>query len=204
MQLAVDGIAAYLLIRSLPMPRLRADSMRNKQCSGRARTTSTPIIQNNHGLQRKPFIQPSGDEGRVLTSAGSAAGLDMLIHLVRQDFGAKIANQVAQRLVMAPRRQGDQAQFVPRPVASDERGRLAALLDWTRAHLALEHTIDSLASRAAMSSRTLQREFKNITGLAPYAWIVRERIERASISAADDERDLVARIVVSARPTNSM
>ncbi len=119
------------------------------------------------------------DEGRVLTSAGSAAGLDMLLHLVRKDFGAKVANQVAQRLVIPPHREGGQAQFVPRPVSSDDRGRLAKLLDWLRAHLAAEHTIESLAQRASMSTRTLQREFKAATGLAPYAWIVRERIERA-------------------------
>jgi AraC family transcriptional activator FtrA len=119
------------------------------------------------------------DEGQVLTSAGSAAGLDMLVHLVRKDFGAKIANQVAQRLVIPPHREGGQAQFVPRPVPSDERGRLAKLLDWIRAHLAAEHTIESLAAQAAMSTRTLQREFKAATGLAPYAWIVRERIARA-------------------------
>lgn len=119
------------------------------------------------------------DEGQVLTSAGSAAGLDMLIHLVRKDYGAKVANQVAQRLVIPPHREGGQAQFVPRPVATDERGRLAKLLDWIRAHLALAHTIDSLASRAAMSPRTLQREFKAATGLAPYTWIVHERVERA-------------------------
>lgn len=119
------------------------------------------------------------DEGQVLTSAGSAAGLDMLLHLVRRDFGAKVANQVAQRLVIPPHREGGQAQFIPRPVSSDERGRLAKLLDWIRAHLAAQHTIESLAARASMSRRTLQREFKAATGLAPYAWIVRERIERA-------------------------
>jgi AraC family transcriptional activator FtrA len=119
------------------------------------------------------------DEGQVLTSAGSAAGLDMLVHLVRKDFGPKIANQVAQRLVIPPHREGGQAQFVPRPVATDERGRLARLLDWIRGHLAAEHTIGSLAAHASMSARTLQREFKASTGLSPYAWIVRERIERA-------------------------
>jgi AraC family transcriptional regulator, transcriptional activator FtrA len=119
------------------------------------------------------------DEGQVLTSAGSAAGLDMLVHLVRKDFGARIANQVAQRLVIPPHREGGQAQFVPRPVASDERGRLSKLLDWIRGHLAAEHTVESLAERASMSPRSLQREFKAATGLAPYSWIVRERIERA-------------------------
>ena len=119
------------------------------------------------------------DEGRVLTSAGSAAGLDMLLHLVRCDFGAKIANQVAQRLVLAPHREGDQAQFVPRPLAADGRGRLARLMDFVRAHPSAEHTLASLAARAAMSTRTLQREFKVSTGLAPHRWLVAERIERA-------------------------
>ena len=119
------------------------------------------------------------DEGSVLTSAGSAAGLDMLLHLVRRDYGPKIANQVAQRLVIAPHREGGQAQFVPRPVASDERGRLSRLLDFIRAHLGQPHTLRSLAARAAMSTRTLQREFTAATGQAPYAWIVSERIARA-------------------------
>ncbi len=114
-----------------------------------------------------------------MTSAGSAAGLDMLIHLVRKDYGAKIANQVARRLVMPPHRQGGQAQFVPCPVATDERGRLAKLLDWIRVNLAERHTIKSLAERASMSPRTLHREFKATTGESAYAWIVRQRVERA-------------------------
>ncbi len=107
------------------------------------------------------------DEGQVLTSAGSAAGLDMLLHLVRRDHGAKVANQVAQRLVIPPHRDGGQAQFVPRPLSSDERGRLAHLMDYIRAHLAAPHTIGSLAARFAMSPRTLQREFTAATGQAP-------------------------------------
>jgi AraC family transcriptional regulator, transcriptional activator FtrA len=119
------------------------------------------------------------DEGQIITSAGSAAGLDMLLHLVRRDFGAKIANQVARRLVVAPHREGGQAQFVPRPVSSDERGRLARLLDFIHAHPEARHTLKALAARAAMSERTLQREFRAATGQAPYEWIVGERIGRA-------------------------
>lgn len=134
--------------------------------------------------QRYPRIrvEPNAlyvDEGQVLTSAGSAAGLDMLVHLVRRDFGPRIANQVAQRLVIPPHREGDQAQFVPRPLASDGRGRLARLMDFMRAHPALPHTLSSLARRAAMSPRTLQREFNAATGMAPYEWLVAERVERA-------------------------
>jgi len=119
------------------------------------------------------------DEGQVLTSAGSAAGLDMLLHLVRRDHGARVANQVAQRLVIAPHREGGQAQFVPRPVASDERGRLTRLMDYLRAHLDAHHSVASLAARAAMSARTLQREFALATGQGPHAWLTGERIERA-------------------------
>jgi AraC family transcriptional activator FtrA len=119
------------------------------------------------------------DEGRVLTSAGSAAGLDMLLHLVRRDYGPKIANQVAQRLVIPPHRDGDQAQYVPRPVAPDESGRLSRLLDWVRTRLDQPHSVASLAERASMSPRTLLRRFKEATGLAPNEWLIRERISAA-------------------------
>lgn len=134
--------------------------------------------------QRYPAIrvQPNAlyvEDGKVMTSAGSAAGLDMLIHLVRRDFGPQIANRVAQRLVIPPHRDGDQAQFVPRPVAPDEAGRLSRLLDWTRAHLGATHSIASLARRASMSPRTLLRRFKESTDLAPGEWLVRERIAAA-------------------------
>jgi AraC family transcriptional activator FtrA len=124
-------------------------------------------------------VQPDAlyvDEGQVITSAGSAAGLDMLLHLVRRDYGSVVANRVAQRLVIPPHREGGQAQFVPRPMPQDESGRLARLMDWVREHPALPHTLRSLAERAVMSPRTLQRQFHNATGMAPYDWLVRERV----------------------------
>jgi AraC family transcriptional activator FtrA len=124
-------------------------------------------------------VQPDAlyvDEGRIITSAGSAAGLDMLLHLVRRDHGIAVANRVAQRLVVPPHREGGQAQFVPRPMPLDDSGRLAKLMDWVRAHLAAPHTLRSLAERAAMSPRTLQRQFHDATGMAPYEWLLRERV----------------------------
>jgi AraC family transcriptional activator FtrA len=116
------------------------------------------------------------DEGQIITSAGSAAGLDMLLHLVRRDHGSAVANRVAQRLVVPPHREGGQAQFVPRPMPQDESGRLAKLMDWVRVNPALPHTLRSLAERAAMSPRTLQRQFRDATGMAPYEWLLRERV----------------------------
>ncbi|MBV7501904.1 transcriptional regulator FtrA [Achromobacter sp. ACM05] len=134
--------------------------------------------------QRYPQVrvQPDAlyvDEGQLITSAGSAAGLDMLLHLVRRDYGGAVANRVAQRLVVAPHREGGQAQFVPRPMPHNESGRLAKLMDWMRLHPALPHTLRSLAERAAMSPRTLQRQFQDATGMAPYEWLVRERVAAA-------------------------
>src|SRR5450830_764184 len=131
--------------------------------------------------QRYPRIdvQPDHlyvDNGQVITAAGSAAGLDMLLHLVRRDYGAKIGNLVAQRLVVAPHREGGQAQFLPRPMAQGEQGRLSKLMDWLRSHPSQPHTVASMAERAAMSPRTLQRQFQQATGLGPVEWLIRERV----------------------------
>ena len=134
--------------------------------------------------QRYPgvTVEPNSlyiDSGQVLTSAGSAAGLDMLLHLVRTDYGAKVANQVAQRLVIPPHREGGQAQYLPRPMPHDERNRLSKLIDWVRAHPAQAHTLRTLARRASMSPRTLQRQFQETVGFGPYEWLIRERIALA-------------------------
>ena len=119
------------------------------------------------------------DEGQLLTSAGSAAGLDMMLHLVRRDHGPRVANQVAQRLVVPPHRLGDQAQFVARPVPQDEAARLARLMDTVRARPAADWTLATMADRAAMSVRTLQRQFQQSLGLTPVDWLIRERVELA-------------------------
>jgi AraC family transcriptional activator FtrA len=116
------------------------------------------------------------DEGQILTSAGSAAGLDMFLHLVRRDFGAAVANSVAQRLVIPAHRDGGQAQYLPRPVPSDTRGRLGTLMDHVRSHPARRHSVSNLARKASMSPRTLQRHFRATVGLTPLEWVTRERI----------------------------
>ncbi|MCZ2893199.1 transcriptional regulator FtrA [Burkholderia thailandensis] len=138
------------------------------------------------------------DEGRIVTSAGSAAGLDMLMHLVRRDHGGAIANRVAQRLVLPPHRDGGQAQFVPRPLPSVGGDRLAKLIDWMREHAGQPHTLAALAARAAMSPRTLQRQFRDATGLGPYEWLIRERVGLAKEMIERDPALPIARVAALA------
>ena len=120
------------------------------------------------------------DEGPVLTSAGSAAGLDLCLHIVRRDHGTAVANDVARRLVLAPHRDGGQRQFVETPVASPiETKRLAALLDWLPAHIDENLTVGDLARHAGMSLRTFQRRIRESTGTAPGDWLIRQRVAHA-------------------------
>lgn len=118
------------------------------------------------------------DHGDVMSSAGRAAGLDLCIHIVRKDFGAKIANDVARRLVVPAHREGGQAQFIPSPVLG-EGDPLAGLLAWILAHLDRDLTIEALAAKARMSRRTFIRRFGEATGLPPGEWILHERVGRA-------------------------
>ncbi|MFL6674296.1 MAG: transcriptional regulator FtrA [Massilia sp.] len=129
------------------------------------------------------IVEPSVlyvEDGRVITSAGSAAGLDMLLHLVRSDYGAEVANLVAQRLVIPAHRDGEQAQLLARPMPERGANRIAALLDHVREHPRSNHTVESMAALAQMSRRTFQRKFMQATGLAPLEWLVRERISIAT------------------------
>lgn len=119
------------------------------------------------------------DDAPLFTSAGSAAGIDLLLHLVRQDHGPDKANSVARRLVMAPHRQGGQAQFIERPVAPREGGKLSALLDAMRADLQRDHRIADLARSAAMSERTFLRRFAEATGTTPGEWLIAARVDLA-------------------------
>ena len=118
------------------------------------------------------------DEGAILTSAGSAAGIDCCLHLVRRDFGVGLANRLARSLVVPPMREGGQAQYVERP-APPAADRLAATLDWARARLDRPILLSELADRAGLSERTLARRFAAALGQSPGEWIVAERVARA-------------------------
>lgn len=119
------------------------------------------------------------DEGQVLTSAGSAAGIDMCLHVVRQAFGSDIANQVARRLVLPAYREGGQAQFIPRPMPKERGGKIAPLLDEIRLNLNDIWSVDDMANKAGLTPRTLLRRFKETVGESPQVWLTSERIERS-------------------------
>ncbi len=122
------------------------------------------------------------DEGNILTSAGSAAGIDLCLHLVRRDFGPDAANSVARRLVVQPHREGGQAQFIETPVPTAREGaRLGPLLDHIRERLAEDHPLESMANRAGMSLRTFLRRFNALTGMTPGEWLLAERLARARV-----------------------
>ncbi|OKI22915.1 AraC family transcriptional regulator [Nocardiopsis sp. TSRI0078] len=116
------------------------------------------------------------DEGDVLTAAGSAAALDLGLHLIRRDHGALVANTVGRRLVFTTHRQGGQRQFVQRPLPETADSSLAPVLDWARERLDAPLSVADLASRAAVSSATLHRRFRAELGMTPLTWLRSERV----------------------------
>jgi transcriptional regulator GlxA family with amidase domain len=119
------------------------------------------------------------DNGRVLTSAGKAAAMDLCLHLVRRDHGSAVANVVARRLVVPPHRAGGQAQFVATPVPAQDGHPLAELLPWVLRRLDRPLTVEDLARQANLSSRHLTRHFRSVTGTTPLQWLLTQRIRRA-------------------------
>jgi len=119
------------------------------------------------------------DNGRVLTSAGAAAGFDLCLHMVRRDLGADIAASVARLAVMPLERAGGQAQFIEHVSPSDAPGAMTPLLTWMEQNLARELPLPVIARRAAMSTRTLSRRFREQVGATPAAWLAQARVRRA-------------------------
>lgn len=116
------------------------------------------------------------EDGSVITSAGTAAGIDACLHVVREEFGADVASRFARRMVVPPHRDGGQAQFIDQPVPSCDADTLSPLLNWMLAHLDTDLSVDRLAARAAMSPRTFARRFRAETGTTPHQWLVGQRL----------------------------
>jgi AraC family transcriptional regulator, transcriptional activator FtrA len=115
------------------------------------------------------------ENDRVYTSAGSAAGIDLCLHIVRQDYGSDIANQVARRMVVSPHRDGGQAQFVAAAMPPVE-GSLAPLMEWATARLDQPLSAEALAGKGRMSLRTLARRFQAQVGTTPHQWLTYQRV----------------------------
>jgi transcriptional regulator GlxA family with amidase domain len=136
------------------------------------------------------------DNGDVMTSAGTAAGIDLCLHVVRLDFGAEIANAVARRMVVPPHREGGQAQYVEAPMTTGQPGsdRFAATLEYMLEHLDEPLSVEGMADRAAMSPRTFARRFRAATGTTPGQWLVRQRVLLAQrlLETTDDPVELIS------------
>ena len=133
------------------------------------------------------------DHGQILTSAGTAAGIDLCLHIVRRDHGADIANRVARRMVVAPHRDGGQAQFIEQPVPASGNGdpigvAIAHALD----HLSDPLDVDALARVAHLSPRQFSRRFRATTGTSPGRWLIEQRIHASLPLLEHDERGIEA------------
>lgn len=137
------------------------------------------------------------DDDPIFSSAGTAAGIDTCLYLLRREHGARVANAVARRMVVPPHREGGQAQYVTSAVpAVDDTSRLREVLVWAQEHLATELSVDQLAARALMSPRSFARHFRAATGSTPHAWLLGQRISLAQqlLETTDLGVDEIARL----------
>jgi AraC family transcriptional activator FtrA len=134
------------------------------------------------------------EDGGILTSAGAAAGIDLCLHMVREDFGSEVANSVARRLVVPPHRDGGQAQFIDAPMPRCDGDGLAPLLDWAMGRLGEPLTLEDLARQAHVSTRTLVRRFQAALGTTPLQWLLMQRVRRAQnlLESSDEPVERVA------------
>ncbi len=146
---------------------------------GRACTTHWRHAQQLALMYPAAKVDPSVlyvDEGQVITSAGTAAGIDACLYLVRKEQGSRVANALARRMVVPPHRDGGQAQFVERPVAPPSCDTLTEVMEWMQRHLDEQVSVSELASLATMSPRTFARRFVQETGTTPQRWLTGQRI----------------------------
>ncbi|GGE45232.1 transcriptional regulator FtrA [Primorskyibacter flagellatus] len=134
------------------------------------------------------------EDDRIFTSAGSAAGIDLMLHIVRSDFGADAANSVARRLVVPAHRNGGQAQYVERPVPLARETRFSALFDTIRADPSRRWTLADMADAASMSERTFLRRFRDATGTSPQEWLrlIRLDLARQALETTDTPVEAIA------------
>lgn len=159
---------------------LAATGLLDGKCATTHWTYISQFRARHPSIDLAPEVLYVGGDG-LFTSAGTSAAIDLCLHLVREDWGADIANTIARRMVVPPHRDGGQAQYVEQPVphSDDVEGDLRAVLQWVEGNLARQLTVDELARRAAMTPRTFARRFKAATGTTPLQWILHQRVVAA-------------------------
>jgi transcriptional regulator GlxA family with amidase domain len=156
-----------------------------------------PHVKVDHGAL---FV----DNGAILTSGGVTSGVDLALHILRADVGPSVANHVARRIVMAPHRDGHQAQFIEAPPMPPADDAIAAAQQWMLAHLGEPLSVTQMADRAAMSRRSFHRRFADATGATPLAWLHQQRINRTKelLESTDLPIDDIAAHVGLGTPAN--
>lgn len=145
------------------------------------------------------------EDGTILTSAGTGSAIDLCLHLVRQDFGSSVANEVARRMVVPPHREGGQAQYARPPVrVRRPNDTLAPVLEWARRHLNEQLTVPQLARKAGLSERTFARRFREALGTTPLQWVLQERVRLAQelLEMTDEPVERVAQSAGFGSATN--
>ena len=164
---------------------------------GRRATTHWQVVDRFRALYPQVELDPDVlfvHDGRILTSAGAASGVDICLHIVRTDHGSELANTVARRCVVPPFRDGGQAQFIQQPVPDCGATSTAATRDWALGHLDEPLALNDLARHAGMSLRTFARRFNDEVGLSPGRWLIQQRVARARdlLEASDLSVDQIA------------
>ncbi|WP_019068516.1 GlxA family transcriptional regulator [Streptomyces hokutonensis] len=164
---------------------------------GRRATTHWQVVDRFRALYPQVELDPDVlfvHDGRILTSAGAASGVDICLHIVRTDHGSELANTVARRCVVPPFRDGGQAQFIQQPVPDSSATSTAATRDWALGHLDEPLALNDLARHAGMSLRTFARRFNDEVGLSPGRWLIQQRVARARdlLEASDLSVDQIA------------
>ncbi|MDX6314924.1 MAG: hypothetical protein QOF84_92 [Streptomyces sp.] len=163
------------------------------------RSCTTHWRHSDHLALRYPLakVEPDVlyvDADPVITSAGTAAGIDACLHIVRKEQGSDVATAIARRMVVPPHREGGQAQYIERPVPRGRCDTVGEVLGWMERHLDREVTVEELAARAHMSPRTFARRFQQETGTTPYRWLLGQRVllARELLEGTDDTVDAIA------------
>lgn len=165
------------------------------------RRATTHWMHSDRLARRFPKVEVDPDvlfvqDGTVVTSAGTAAGIDAALHIVRVEHGAAATNVIARRMVVPPQRDGGQSQYIQAPVPERRADSFAEVTEWMLQHLDQDLTVDQLARKALMSSRTFARRFRADLGTTPAAWLNRQRILRAQqlLEQTDEGLEQVARL----------